>query len=104
MPPVPLESFTVGDVTGHVEYNDANQRISRFYWNDVPAGFELQVTIWDSNDPSYPSPVFEGTFTASGETPIAGNHRAVEVPDEFDGELAYRIPPNIEVKLELRTV
>lgn len=104
MPSVPLESFTTGPVVGHVEYNNANKRISRFYWNNVPDGFSLHVVIWDELHPSFPNPVFEGDFTQSGETPIAGNYRAVEVPDDYDGQLNDRIPPNIRVYTELRSL
>lgn len=103
MPAAELEKFTVGSVIGIIEYNDANLRISRFYWSGVPAGFELYVVVHDELDPVYPDPVFEGTFVDAGETPIAGGYRAVEVADPVDGELVYSIPPNIRVQTELRS-
>lgn len=95
---VPLETFQLGETAlGVVEYNDANQRISRFYWQDIPVGSVVTVVIWDSNSPQYPDPIFNGSFVGNGETPIAGNYRAVTETDPVDGSEFDAIPPNITV-------
>jgi hypothetical protein len=97
MPSVPLETFIVADdAVGIVEYNDANQRISRFYWQGVPSGVTVYVTIWDLN--VGPDPVYEGSFMGSGETNISGNRQAVE--ETVEGETYWAIPPEIRVAFQ----
>lgn len=99
MPNVPLTTFTLGaGATGIVEYNDANLRISRFYWQNIPPGCVATVIIWDSNDPAYPDPIFTGAFTGDGEQSIPGQYQAVIETDPFDGEQYPALPPNITVK------
>ncbi len=97
MPIAPLETFTCNDAIGIVEYQDANLRISRFYWENIPVSCVIHVTIWDELDSSYPDPVFTGDFTDSGETPIAGNYQAEMESDPYGGNSYPAIPSNIMI-------
>ena len=101
MPVVPLETFTCGDAIGIIEYQDANMRISRFYWESIPALSVVNVEIWDTLDASYPDPVFSGSFTDSGETPIAGNYQAEMESDPYGGDSYPAIPSNIIIRFAM---
>lgn len=91
---VPLIRFKVGEsAVGTVIYNDANGRLTRFEWSGIPPGYEVRVTIFDTLSASHPDPVFAGSFTESGQTPIAGSYNAVE--ETFQGETFMALPPNI---------